>query len=35
MGCPLLGPKQTCAGNPGISPFDPSPTFDFSKILPE
>src|SRR6266481_8543392 len=21
-GCPLLGPKQTCAGRPGTSPFD-------------
>jgi hypothetical protein len=23
-GCLLLGPKQTCAGRPGISPFDPT-----------
>ena len=22
-GCPLLGLKHTCAGQPGISPFDP------------
>jgi hypothetical protein len=25
-GCPLLGLKQTCAGQPGISPFDPKRT---------
>jgi hypothetical protein len=24
--CPLLRQKQTCAGNPGISPFDPKRT---------
>jgi hypothetical protein len=23
MGARFWGPKQTCAGNPGISPFDP------------